>query len=311
MPRGRAWCFTLNADDDGDLPDQEWFFKHVFERATWIVYIVAGLETGAEGRAHYQGFMMLDNAYSMHKIKTHCDSVEAPYGRRMHLELAGCSTPYKQAIGYCLKGEAEGEDYATFYDNAHPSADYVEFGTRPSGQGKRKDIEVLVSAIKDGNTPDEVIAAHPVKAFKYTKHIHAVHAALVQPRDSTIDPLVYWCFGPTGTGKTRWAVETYPDAFVWRPSLMKGWWDGYFGQDTVIIDELRPADVPFANLLQIIDRYEMRVQIKGSSINLRATTWIITSPMEPEEMYQEFIGSNDSIEQLTRRITEVKRFTSP
>ena len=134
---------------------------------------------------------------------------------------------------------------------------------------------------------------------------------MVPARDSTIDPLVYWCFGPTGTGKTRWAVETYPDAFVWRPSLMKGWWDGYYGQDTVIIDELRPADVPFANLLQIIDRYEMRVQIKGSSINLRATTWIITSPMEPEEMYQEFIGSNDSIEQLTRRITEVKQFANP
>ena len=44
---------------------------------------------------------------------------------------------------------------------------------------------------------------------------------------------VIW--GETGVGKSRWASETYPDAY-WKPPNSK-WWDNYAQEEVIIMDE--------------------------------------------------------------------------
>lgn len=85
------------------------------------------------------------------------------------------------------------------------------------------------------------------------------------------------------------------------------WWDGYIGQDTVIFDDYRPNLCPFHELLRILDRYPMKVQPKGGSCELSATTFVITTTSRPEVLWHS--RTSEQINQLLRRITNVVEFT--
>lgn len=106
----------------------------------------------------------------------------------------------------------------------------------------------------------------------------------------------YW--GPSGTGKSRraWAeagVQAYPK------DPRTKWWDGYTGQEHVVIDEFR-GGIDIAHLLRWLDRYPVLVETKGGSVPLRATTFWITSNLSPEQWYPELDG--DTFAALSRRI---------
>lgn len=47
----------------------------------------------------------------------------------------------------------------------------------------------------------------------------------------------FWLHGPAGCGKTRAAIKKHPEAYM---KLSNKWWDGYQGQDAVILDDLDP-----------------------------------------------------------------------
>lgn len=49
-----------------------------------------------------------------------------------------------------------------------------------------------------------------------------------------------WHWGSTGTGKTRGVRERFPEAYL--KSNTK-WWDGYNGEDVVILDEMTPNTI--------------------------------------------------------------------
>lgn len=94
---------------------------------------------------------------------------------------------------------------------------------------------------------------------------------------------VYW--GPTGTGKSRRAWdEAGVDAFPKDPRTK--WWDGYTGQENIIIDEFR-GSIDIAHLLRWLDRYPVRVEAKGQSLPLRGSQFWITSNISPSLWYPE------------------------
>ena len=92
--------------------------------------------------------------------------------------------------------------------------------------------------------------------------------------------------GDTGVGKTRWAWDKYPDLFSVPPTKQSGcYWDGYDGQDTVLIDEMYGSRFSHSFLLLLLDRYPMMVPVHGGQVVFSSQRIVITSNAHPEEWY--------------------------
>jgi len=124
-------------------------------------------------------------------------------------------------------------------------------------------------------------------------------------RDSSSPPNVLWFHGATGTGKTREAFVLAGEDY-WVSAERGEWFDGYDGQSVAIIDDFRKAWCSFSTLLRLLDRYPLRVMVKGGSRQWRPSTIIITCPWPPETLFAS--RSDEDIGQLTRRISEVRLF---
>ncbi len=92
--------------------------------------------------------------------------------------------------------------------------------------------------------------------------------------------------GETGTGKTRWANETYPNLYTVPPPKGSGtYFDGYDDHDVVLIDEMYGHRFSHGALLMLTDRYPHTVGIHGGSVNFRPHTIIFTSNAAPSDWY--------------------------
>ncbi len=126
-------------------------------------------------------------------------------------------------------------------------------------------------------------------------------------------PIVHWYWGSTGTGKSRAAraEALQADGDVYRAQGPGGkgsrwWWPGYDGHNYVIIDDFRPEWIGLSYMLGLLDRYGFIVECKGGSRQMRAMEFWITCPKPPWECY---LDAGEDVEQLERRITDVKEFT--
>ena len=97
--------------------------------------------------------------------------------------------------------------------------------------GGRTDLALAAEAIRSGMDMREVATEFPEPFIrKYHKGMMAYKSLITSadhvsvPRRSEV--WVFW--GATGTGKSRRAFETWPDAY--RKMTNDKWWDGYHGK---------------------------------------------------------------------------------
>lgn len=123
-----------------------------------------------------------------------------------------------------------------------------------------------------------------------------------------IDPKgieVHYIWGKSGTNKTRYVYDHHAKEDVFRPTSYK-WWEGYDGHKVVLLDELRGNWCTFGQLLDLLDIYPYRVETKGGSRQIQATTWYITSCFPPCELYNpDTFGNRERIDQLYRRLESI------
>lgn len=274
--KSRAWCFTINNYTDADVHR----FRDNFDSPGKIRYMVLGYETAPEtGTKHIQGYMYLDNP-------RYGNVLRHQFGGLGHWEASKGSPTQNKT--YCTKG-----------------GDFLELGELPV-QGKRNDMASLAKRVcTDRVSFGDLITGGEFDAvatwMRYQRSFDGLRQHLVPKRDPANAPTVIWLHGPTGCGKSKWAWETYPDAYRWPGAGF--WFDGYDGHEVIVFDDFRhDAGISFSNLLRIIDRYPMSVPIKGGFVPMAATTFVFTTPMAPENVY----STTERVTQLMRRITEVK-----
>lgn len=279
--RCRGWCFTINNYTDSD----ERLLVQFFDDNPKCEYLIFGREVGENGTPHLQGYLYCENARSGSAIRH-------AIGDRGHWEAAKASPTQNKA--YCSK-------------QATPSNPVVELGRLPV-QGKCKPLTQVVKDQCSGvNVSDYIRDGRFDDAATWVRHFKGLAALRFEtsvPRSPSNPVTVYWCYGPTGSGKSRWAHETFPGAY-YHPQAGK-WFDGYKGESVVIFDDFRPCnELAYNWLLKVCDIYPMKVPIKGAMAELCATTIVFTTPEKPENTFvlQEDIG------QLLRRIgPNIKRF---
>lgn len=275
MSRSRGWTFTMF---ETDAETQAQLVKKVIgEGVRYCVYEEEVAPT--TGKKHLQGYIYFHNAKIFEVVQRIIPNA--------HLEAAK-GTP-QQNRKYCTKDH-----------KADPNVPWFEHGICPT-QGKRTDIEEIKTMVKNGVGMDKICDA----ASSYQAMRTAELMQKYTPCKMREPPKVMWFYGPTGTGKTRTAFEIAGDD-VWVSGKSLRWWDGYYGQKTVIIDDYREEFAKLPEMLRILDRYPYRVEVKGGSTWLQATTIIITTPKRPEFTFSS--GIKEDIQQLLRRITEIREF---
>lgn len=266
MPtRSRAWCFTWNnPPENHDLI--------VLPLGDYIIY---QLECGNEGTRHLQGTIYFKSAKSFDSVKQLLPSA--------HLEP--CKHLAK-SIEYCSKSDTR------------LSGPY-ERGQRPR-QGARNDLAELADQLRSNTSLKSIAESDPAAYIRYHRGLTAFATLFHQPR--TWEMEVFVCWGPTGSGKTRYCHEKAPAAF-WKE---KGdWWDGYSGEPDVIIDEWA-MDTPITTLLRWLDRYPLRVPIKGGFVQFVAKRVFITSNIPFHDWYPNALAEHKAA--LARRVTHNIQF---
>lgn len=124
-----------------------------------------------------------------------------------------------------------------------------------------------------------------------------------------------WCFGQGGTGKTSYAKHFAEEHGLsyFITSGSNDPFQGYQGEEVLIIDELRPDVLPYSDLLQLLDPFNFEKRLKARYFNpfFSSDFIFVCTVMGPIEFYNSMAIAHkniDTFEQLRRRLAMVLLF---
>lgn len=265
--RSRSYTIVINnyTDDDKKRIDD-------YCSANPEVYLIYGHEIApTTGTPHLQGYVHLPKPQTM--VTVH-----------KWLPRAG--------LKVCKGNAAQNTTYAS-----KDATDIVTYGTPPKSQQQvQKDkASRFIELAKLGDFAT-IEVEMPGKYAQMYRTMHQIHTDfMVKPAD--LDAVCgIWIFGESGSGKTT-AARTEYGAYYSKPA--NKWWDGYQGEDTVIIEDLDPNHKCLGHHLKLwTDKWSFPAEVKGGMRCLRPKRVIITSQYSIDEIWPE---EQATIEALTRR----------
>ncbi|AJP36458.1 replication-associated protein [Avon-Heathcote Estuary associated circular virus 23] len=271
----RNWCFTLNNPTEHiDFKSEKWMDLKL------AIYM---MEKGETGTPHFQGYLEMKEPQRMSFFKKLMP--------RAHLEKRRGSK--QQAINYVLKTmDPECSQWEITMTGEQPIITGLPVAIHCKGtphdllkscepkKSLKERLEDVKELIRSGYNDEQIMESHYDLFVRYHRAFALTRRIMSSPRDHEMKVIV--CQGPTGTGKSRWAKETYPNAY-WKQRSQ--WWCGYEGQDTIVLDEFY-GWLQYDLLLRLCDRYPLYLETKGGQVNCKAKTIVITTNATPESWYK-------------------------
>ncbi|QMW68915.1 replication-associated protein [Crucivirus-438] len=265
LPKRTAnWAFTLNNPGKGEID----FLSGLVPKTA--KYLVFGEEVGKEGTPHLQGQVIFTNVRVM-------SSVKSLLGPRVHIEP---TIALESSIAYCKKDgkyHEFGEPPVFGSAKAKRGAEHGEKG----GRMEQERWRVMREAAQSGQwdlIPDRERIIY-CRNFEFIRN----RALRDQSVKNTFAPML-WIHGPTGTGKSRFARESYPGLYI---KNVNKWWDGFTNQKVVLIEDVDPDRCDkLAQFFKVwLDMYPFPAETKGGSMIIRPAKIIITSNYRIEECF--------------------------
>lgn len=268
--RFRNVCFT-------DYKYMEVNFKELEKKLpSEIEYLVFQIERCPDtGRLHAQCYCEFDKAYSQPRVKE-------ILGNETHFQRRRGSQA--QAIEYCRKEETRIQGP-------------WEFGVKKC-QGERNDLTEVVDAVRKGGI-QLAVELLPEMYIKFGRGIEKYDFMIHKPL-AWVKKEVTLIVGPTDIGKSRYVREHNPSLY----SLLGEWFDGYTGEDTLLIEDYNGHQYDRTWLLQLLDGYPMRLEVKHGSVWNHFTKIYITSNIAPH-LWTCYCDA------FVRRVTAVRVLVAP
>ncbi len=266
--RAKHWIVVLNNPRIGDVPNLKQFD-----------YAVFGYEEGGEeSTPHWQGFVSFKKRMRFAQVK-----MVFP---RAHVEVKSTRSTFLEASAYCKKDGV-----------------WYEWGECPISQSirmKRKWADAFEMA-KEGRMYD----CPPQMIIQYGHSLKRIERDFPSKPTNLEAPCGLWLVGLTGTGKTRYATDKWPNLY---DKPLNKWWDGYQGQETCLLDEVTPDHGKWLAhlLLRWSDWKSFPAEQKGTTIQIRPKRIVVTSNYSIGEVFHEHVPKQ-TLESIKRRF-EVKEF---
>lgn len=155
--------------------------------------------------------------------------------------------------------------------------EWGEFEALTQAELFRKDIPFLIEN-------------YPAFFCRYHRGLQTM-ASLGGKKWRDVKVIVKW--GVSGSGKTRSVMEL-DDVYKLDPPYK--WWDGYYGEKNLLLDDYKKDAMDRGMLLNICDGYKLRLETKGGHCWANWDTVYITSNYDPEMW---------ACSALERRITDI------
>lgn len=285
--RGKSQYFTftqhLGADEaqaTAYCRNYDLIIKDMYKEGE-LGFFSGGLEKAPEtGQWHIQGYM------------------ESPEGKRWTFKqfhglrcfIGAPKTPWvkasrgsaEQNVDYTGKAKDEGRWYLVI----------GEF--RNYGQGKSKEMVAVQKKLDAKVNLSSIYKTHFETSAKHYRFFNEYRRVAVNHERPY--PEVWYLYGPTGTGKSRFCMEKWggsPENVYWLPLQKAGnnvWWDGYQGQETVIIDDFYPGYFGRGHctfMLRMCDRYPFQVPVHGGQVPFYSKRIVFTSNTPIDEIDSE------------------------
>lgn len=149
----------------------------------------------------------------------------------------------------------------------------------------------------------DIIKLYPQELYYYDKIKNNLN---LYNLDNENLPLIinrkcYWIYGPSGVGKSYLVRECFDSLYEKSTNI---WWDGYKGEDAVLIDDYDKFGLGIIHFLKIwADNYRFNAEIKGGMIQPGYTKLIITSNYSIQNLVGEL--GNEMYDAIRRRFNEI------
>lgn len=276
---GKNWIGTLNDFEDSEVErDGPGAWLRGLVDSGVCTFACGQIEEGDETHhRHFHCFLQLKNAARLSWMRRHVND-------KAHWEqMRGTA---EQAREYCTKVDTRVQgpwSYGTL--------------TR---KGKMGGLNEAIELVQSGAPMREVIERYPAVWVHHGRGLTDLRQRLGLECDRRTfgpeGPEVWLLWGPSGSGKSRFVSEQWPDAY-WKLSGEK-WWDGYDRHETVILDDFKDGELRLTDLQHLLDRYPLWVEVKGGAVPMLAKRYVITSNTHCEEWYRK----SDPHRTIERRI---------